>query len=148
MRNPFANHEDPVEHMIELLSNEAEHSGTPFNADEKEILRSKASVGEPIPEELRRKFKTLIGQLLNREQAAKTSSEPKSFNNSLGWAGESSYPNIVVLTEEVVMSGTGELRLRGWRRAKDQIQLLGCAVVVILVMLLLVAGLSFVFHWK
>jgi hypothetical protein len=27
MRNPFSNHEDPVEHMIELLSKEAEHAG-------------------------------------------------------------------------------------------------------------------------
>ena len=148
MKNPFANHEDPVEHMIELLSKEAEYAGTPFNADEKKILRSKASIREAIPEELRRKFKTLIGQLLNKEQAAETSSDPKSFNNSLGWAGESSYPNIVALTEEVVMSGTGDLHLHGRRWAKDQIWLLGCAVVVILLMLLLVVGLSFVFHWK
>ncbi len=148
MKNPFANHEDPMEHMIELLSKEAEHAGTPFNADEKKILRSKASSGEPIPEELRRKSKTLIEQLLNREKAADTSGDPKSFNNSLGWAGDSSYPNIVALTEEVVTSGTGDLRLRGRRLAKDRIQLIACAVVVILLMLLFVAGLSFVFHWK
>jgi hypothetical protein len=148
MKNPFANHEDPVEHMIELLSKEAEYAGTPFNADEKKILRSKASSGEAVPEELRRKSKTLIQQILSREQAADTGSDPKSFNNSLGWAGESSYPNVVALTEEVVMSGTGDLRLHGRRWAKDQIQLLGCAVVVILLMLLLVAELAFVFHWK
>jgi len=148
MKNPFANHEDPVEHMIELLSKEAEQAGTPFNADEKKILRSKASSGEPIPEELRRKSKTLIEQLLNREKAAYTNSDPKSFNNSLGWAGESSYPNIVALTEEVVTSGTGDLRLHGRRWAKDQIQLLGCAVAVILLLLLLGVGLSFIFHWK
>jgi hypothetical protein len=148
MRNPFANHEDPVEHMIELLSKEAEHARTPFNADERKILRSEAASGEPIPEELRRKFKTLIEQLLNREQAAGTGSDPKSFNNSLRWAGDSTYPNLVALTEEVVMPGTGDLRLHGRRWAKDQIQLLGCAVVVILLMLLLVAGVSFVFHWK
>jgi hypothetical protein len=148
MKNPFANHEDPVEHMIELLSKEAEYAGTPFNADEKKILRSKASSGEAVPEELRRKSKTLIQQILSREQAADTGSDPKSFNNSLGWAGESSYPNVVALTEEVVMSGTGDLRLHGRRWAKDQIQLLGCAVVVILLMLLLVAGLAFVFHLK
>jgi hypothetical protein len=148
MKNPFANHEDAVEHMIELLSKEAEHAGAPFNADERKILRSKASSGEAVPEELRRKSTTLIQQILSREQAADTGSDPKSFNNSLGWAGESSYPNIVALTEEVVMSGTGDLRLHGRRWAKDQIQLLGCAVVVILLMLLLVAGLAFVFHWK
>jgi hypothetical protein len=117
-------------HMIELLSKEAAHAGTPFNPDEKKILRSKASSGEAIPEELRRKSKTLIEQLLNREKAAETRSDPKSFNNSLGWAGESSYPNIVALTEEVVTSGTDDVRLHGRRWVKDQIQLLGCAVVV------------------
>jgi hypothetical protein len=148
MKNPFANHEDPVEHMIELLSKEAEHAGTPFNANEKQILRSKASSGEAVPEELRRKSKTLIQQILSREQAAATTSDPKSFNNSLGWADESNYPNIVALTEEVVTSGTGDLHLHGRRWAKDQIQLLGCAVVVILLLLLLGAGLSFIFHWK
>jgi hypothetical protein len=116
--------------MIELLSKEAAHAGTPFNPDEKKILRSKASSGEAIPEELRRKSKTLIEQLLNREKAAETRSDPKSFNNSLGWAGESSYPNIVALTEEVVTSGTDDVRLHGRRWVKDQIQLLGCAVVV------------------
>ena len=46
------------------------------------------------------------------------------------------------------MSGTGDLRLHGRRWAKDQIQLLSCAVVAILLMLLLLAGLGFVFHWK
>jgi hypothetical protein len=147
-RSPFAQHEDPVEHMIELLSKEAENAGTPFDSNEKKILRSEASNREPVPEELRQKSKTLIRQLLSKEQAAATSGDPKSFNNSLGWAGDSSYPNIVALTEEVVTSGTGDLRLRGRRWAKDQIQLLGCAVLVILVMLLFVAVLSFVFHWK
>ena len=147
-RSPFADHEDPVEHMIELLSKEAESAGTPFDLTEKKILRSKASNKEPVPEELRRKSESLIEQLLKREQSAETISDPKSFNNSLGWAGESSYPNIVALTEEVVMSGTGDLRLHGRRWVKDQFQLLGCAVLVILFMILLVAGLSFVFHWK
>lgn len=148
MKSPFADHEDPVEHMIELLSKEAEHAGTPFNADEKKVLRSEVSSGEPIPEELRRKSQTLIRQLLNRENAGESSDEPRSFNNSLGWAGDSSYPNIVALTEDVAMSGTGDLRLRGRRWVRDQIQLLGCAVAVIVLMLLLVVGLSFVFHWK
>jgi hypothetical protein len=104
-RNPFASHEDAVEHMLELLCKEAENAGTPFNVDERKILRSEASSREPVPEELRRKSKTLIEQLLRREQAAGTSNNPKSFNNALGWAGERSFPIIVALTEESSLRG-------------------------------------------
>jgi hypothetical protein len=49
-KSPFTNNEDPVEHMVELLSNEGENVGTPFNADEKQVLRRKASNVEPVPD--------------------------------------------------------------------------------------------------
>jgi hypothetical protein len=147
-KNPFASHEDPVEHMMELLSKEGEDAGTPFDATERKILCSGASNKAPVPEELQRKSKTLIEQLLRREQTTETSKDPKSFNNSLEWAGESSYPNIVALTEEVVTSGTGVLRLHGRGWAKDKIQLVGCALAVVLLMFLLVVSFSVIFHGK
>jgi hypothetical protein len=147
-KSPFASHEAPVEHMMELLSKEGESAGTPFDASERKILCSEASDRAPVPEELQKKSKTLIDQLLRREQTTETSNDPKSFNNSLEWAGDPRYPNIVALTEEVVTSGTGVLRLHGRGWAKDKIQLLGCAVAVVLLMFLLVVSLSAIFHWK
>jgi hypothetical protein len=148
MKNPFANHENPAEHMVELLAEEAELAGMPLSPDEKQILRREASIREPVPEELRSKAKTLIEQRLKREQAAGNSDDPKSFNNSLAWAGEPSYPNIVALTEDVFTSGPGDFRLEGRRWIKDKLQLVGCAVVVILVVGLLVTAFSVIFHWK
>jgi hypothetical protein len=147
-KSPFASHEDPVEHMMALLSKEAEDAGTPFDASEKKILCSEASNREPVPEELQSKSKTLIEQLLRREQTTETSNDPKSFNNSLEWAGDCSYPNIVALTEKVVTSGTGVLRLHGRGWAKDKIQLVGCALAVVLLMFLLVVSFSVIFQWK
>jgi hypothetical protein len=147
-KSPFASNEDPVEHMVELLSNDGENAGTPFNADEKQVLRRKASNVEPVPEELRQKSKAVIEQLLKKEQTTETNNDPKSFNNSLEWAGESGYPNIVALTEEVVMSGTGILRLHGRGWVKDKIQVIGCALIVVLFMFLLVVGFSLIFRRK
>jgi hypothetical protein len=147
-KSPFTSNADPVEHMVELLSNERANVGTPFNADEKQVLRRKASNVEPVPEELRRKSKAVIEQLLKRKQTAETNNDPKSFNNSLEWAGESDYPNIVALTEAVVMSGTGILRLHGRGWVKDKIQVIGCALIIVLFMLLLVVGFSLILRRK
>ena len=147
-KNPFARHEDPVEHMMELLCKEGEDAGTPFDATERKILCSEASVRAPVPEELQRKSKTLIEQLLRREQTTETGNDPKSFTNSLEWAGDSSYPNIVALTEDVVTSGTGVLRLHGRAWAKDKSQLVGCALAVVIIIFLLVVSFAVIFHWK
>ena len=147
-KNPFASHESPVEHMMELLSKEGEGAGTPFDESERKILCGEASNKHPVPEELRRKSKTLIEQLLRREQTTEARNNPKSFNNSLEWAGDSGYPNIVMLTEEVVVSGTGIFRLHGRRWAKDKVQLAGCAFAIVLLMFLLVVSFSAIFRSK
>ena|SRR5258708_6672455 len=148
-KSPFASHEDPVEHMVALLSKEAENAGTPFSADEKKILRSERASGEPVPEELRQKSRKLIQQLLKKEQTREADKDPKSFDSSLEWAGDGEYPNIVALTEEVVMSGGfGRLPLHGRRLAKDRAQLVGCALSVVLFMFLIVAAFSVFFHRK
>jgi hypothetical protein len=148
-KSPFARHEDPVEHMVALLSKEAENAGTPFSADEKKILRSERASGESVPEELRQKSRKLIEQLLTKEQTIEADKDPKSFDNSLEWAGDREYPNIVALTEEVVMSGGfGVLPLHGRRLAKDRMQLVGCALSVVLFMFLIVVAFSVFFHRK
>jgi hypothetical protein len=149
LKNPFANHEDPVEHMVELLCKEAESAGTPFSEVEKKILASESTSEESVPEELRQRAKKLIEELLRKEQTSGAVTNPKSFDNSLEWAGDPGYPNIVALTEEVVTSG-GSLKalpkLRGRRWAKDRIQLLGCALSIVLVMLLIVGIFTVVFY--
>jgi hypothetical protein len=71
-KSPFASHEDPVEHMVALLSREAENAGTPFSANEMKILRSERASGESVPEELRQKSRKLIEQLLKKEQTSET----------------------------------------------------------------------------
>jgi hypothetical protein len=147
-KSPFASHEEPVEHMVALLSKEAENAGTPFSADEKKILRSETS-GESVPEELRQKSRKLIEQLLKKEQTREADKDPKSFDSSLQWAGDREYPNIVALTEEVIMSGGfGVLPLHGRRLAKDRMQLVGCALSVVLFMFLIVAAFSVFFQGK
>jgi hypothetical protein len=151
IKNPFASHEDPLAHMVALLSKEAESAGTPFSEDDKKILASESRAEESVPEELRQKAKKLIEELLRKEQSSGAVTDPKSFDNSLEWAGQPGYPNIVALTEEVVASG-GSLKtlpkLHGKRWANDRFQLLGCGLSIVLLMFLIVGILTVVFHRK
>jgi hypothetical protein len=150
LKNPFGSHEDPVEHMVALLCKEAESAGTPFTEDEKQILASESSFEKPVPEELRQRAKKLIEELLSKEQTSGAVTDPKSFDNFLEWAGDPGYPNIVAITEEVVTSGSLKVQpqLHGRRRVKDRIQLLGCALSIVLLMFLIVGILTVVFHGK
>ncbi len=150
-KSPFASNEDPAEHMVSLLAKEAEIAGTPFGEAERKILLREAAPAEPVPEQLQQRAKKLIEQLLRKEQSSASSADPKSFDNSLEWAGDPGYPNIVALTEEVVCSG-GSLkalpRLHGRRWLKDTTQLVGCAFSVVLLMLLIVVVIGLVFQRK
>ena len=150
-KSPFTRHEDPIYHMVELLSKEAQAGGTPFSEDEKSILAREVVPGGLIPEELQVKAKKLIEQLLEKEERSGEPSDPKSFGNSLEWAGDPDYPNIVALTEQVVCSGatTKNLpRLHGWSWIKDRVGLIGCAISIVLVMFLVVVIASIVFRSK
>ena len=49
-KSPFDRHEDPVEHMVALLSEEAANVRTPFSEEEKKILGREVIRGESIPE--------------------------------------------------------------------------------------------------
>jgi hypothetical protein len=139
-KNPFASHEDPVHHMVALLCKEAESAGIPFTENEKQILASESSSEKPVPEGLRQRAKKLIEELLSKQQTSGAVTDPKSFDNSLEWAGDPGYPNIVALTEEVVTSGSLKLRprLQGRTWVKDRVQLLGCALSIVLLMFLIV----------
>jgi len=150
-KNPFATHEDPIGHMVTLLCKEADSAGIPFSENEKTILAREFTSEESVPEELRQRAKKLIQEQLRKEQTSGAIDDPKSFGNSLEWAGDPGYPNIVALTEEVVTSG-GSMRalpqLHGNRWAKDRIQLFGCALAIVLLMFLVVGIFSVVFHSK
>jgi hypothetical protein len=150
-KNPFADHEDPVAHMVALLGREAESAGTPFTEAEKKILATTFAPEEPLLEEFRQRTMKLIEELLRKEQTSGAVPDPKSFDNSLEWAGAGSYPNIVALTEEVVTSGGSRKslpRLHGIRWAKDRMQMLGCALTIVLLMLLIVGISAVFFHRK
>jgi len=148
-KSPFAPDEDAAEHMVKLLSTEAEKSGTPLTDLDKEIL-AKGSSPEQVPEDLRRKAKKLITSMYLAEPWDELERDPKSFGNSLQWAGDSSYPNIVALAEEVACEMRGEAfpPFQGWKLAKDRMQLIGCGVLVVLVMFAMVIGAGFLFGWK
>ncbi len=140
-KSPFDRHEDPIKHMVALLAEEATNAGSPFSEEEQKILGREVIPGESIPEEFRQKTKKLIEQILKREQEAEASKDAKNFGNTLEWAGDPDYPNIVALTEEVICEGRsheGLPQLHGWRWSKDRLRLIGCAFSFVLFMFLVV----------
>jgi hypothetical protein len=151
IKNPFGPDEDPVKHMVELLSAEAEKAGTgtPLSLVDKEILARESSPSDLMPEDLRQKAKELIVRIFEAEPDA-VERDPKSFSDSFQWAGDSSYPNIVALAEEVArdISRTAFHPPRGWKLVRDRMQLIGCAVLVVLLMFAIVIGAGFLFGWK
>ena len=105
-KSPFGRHEDPTEHMVALLSNEAEIGGAPLSDADKKILASDATLSGPVPEELRARTSRLIELLVEKGKAQVSDSkgDPKSFLRTLEWAGDQDYPNIVALTEDAIRS--------------------------------------------
>jgi hypothetical protein len=144
-KSPFGRGEDPLIHMISLLDQEANASGTPLAENEKIILASEYSTREPIPEELHRKAKQLIAQILQRDGGALKEASTRSFGNSIEWAGDQAYPNIVALAEEVITGG-GFGRMpapRGRRWLSDRAKLIGCAFLAVLFLFLIVTAVAF-----
>ena len=142
-KSPFAPHEDVVAHLVVLLCREAENSEIPFSPDERRLLAYQARRGESVGAEFEQRTKKLIEQLLEKEQSSEMREDPKNFGNSLEWA-EPDYPNIVALTEDVVTSGASRVilpRLHGWKWVKDRAAAIGCALAIVLLMLLIV-GIS------
>ncbi len=144
-KSPFGRGEDPLANMVSSLDQEANASGTPLTENEKSILASEYSIREPIPEELHRKAKQLIAQILHRDAGASKEASTKSFRSSIEWAGDQAYPNIVALAEEVITGG-GFGRMpapRGRRWLSDRAKLIGSAFLAVLFVLLIVAAVAF-----
>ena len=144
-RSPFGRDEDPLDHMVELLSVEAIKDGVPLTERDREILAS----AEPMPEILRQRAKDLITRIFEAEPFDDWERDPKCFSCSLEWAGDSRYPNIVALAEEVACDiARPSAPLHGWKLAKDKLQLVGCGLLLVLLMFAIVAVAGFVFGWK
>ena len=147
-KSPFGLGEDPVEHVIELLSKQAERAGTPLTTSEKEVLAREASSLDPVPEDLRQRTKDLVAQIYDSEPWDEFERDPKSFTDSLEWT-EPSSPNIVVIAEEVRCENARLTPpLHGWKRVKDGLQLIGCAFLVVLLMFAVVLVCGFLFSRK
>jgi hypothetical protein len=149
-KSPFGREEDPVQHMVELLSAKAEKDGTPLTESDRAILVKEISDVEPVPEDLKQRAKALIARMFVEEPWDEFESDSKSFGSSLQWAGDLGYTNIVSLAEEVASEFIGEAftPLQGWKLAKDRMQLIGCGVLTVLLMFAIGIGASFLFGWK
>jgi hypothetical protein len=149
-KSPFGRDEDPVKHMLELLCTEAEKAGTPLTDQDQAILASERSELAPVPDDLRQKTKKLIARMLEAESYDEFEWDPKSFGFSLQWVSDSTYPNLVDLTEEVSgeLRGTAYPRPRGWKLYKDRMLLIGSGLLVVFLMLAISSSLSLLFGWK
>ena len=152
-KSPFSRHEDPIEHMVTLLSHEAEIAGTPLSEADKKVLATEATPTTPVPRELRARATRLIEQIVEKEtaQLGDAEGDPKSFGRSLEWAGDPDYPNIVALTEEVVLSRrarAGKPQSQGQARLKNQVRLLVYGLLLVFLTILIVEIVGAVFHLK
>src|SRR5271157_5318606 len=146
VNSPFGRDEDPLDHMVELLSDEAIKDGAPLTGRDREILARENSRLEPMPEVLRQRAKDLIMRIFEAEPFDEWERDPKCFSCSLQWAGDGRYPNIVALAEEVACDlARPSPPLRGRKKVIDAVQLIGCAVLLVLLMLAIVIGAGFLF---
>jgi hypothetical protein len=151
--SPFSSAEEAAKNMVDLLAQEGEKAGTPLTDQEKETLLQSSSdslYSLSISEELRRKTKALITRIFQAESPEEFDRGPRSFSDSMLWAGDKAYPNVVALAEEV-SRGIGEMQyppLRGWSWGKDRVQVVGCGCLVVLAMFVMVTIAGIVNHWK
>lgn len=130
--------------MVDLLAEEGEARQEVLTAEEQELL-----VGcQPITDELARTAKFLIGAILKNE-TRESSDDPKSLGNSMTWASDGAWSNVVELTYEVADSiNPAATRLKGWPRVKDKLALIGCGLLVVVLMFVAVGIMAAVFRWK
>jgi len=147
-KSPFGRQEEAAEHMVELLSQEADRHGTPLNDMEKKMLASES--GRGVPEDLRIRSHKLIEEILEREKSTDIKDDPKSFLASFEWASDNAHSQIVALTEEVITGGGfGHLPpLHGRRWIKDRAQLIGCGLLLVLIVMLIVATCGLILRKK
>jgi len=147
-KSPFGRDEDPAQHMLMLLANEAERQGTPFSDEERKIL---ASGTLPVPFDLDNKTRNLIERMLEKEGAARPEErDPKSFGSCLEWSDGSEPSNVVELTYQVASARRAmhphPIEWGPW--FTDKIGLVGCGFVVVIFLMLLAWAIGFLFEHK
>lgn len=144
-KSPFASEEDAAAHMVALIALQAEKIGSTLSEEDRRLLLESAPVPY-VPLESDAKFAKLIEQTFDSEVEP---DDPKNLGNSAQWAGDGSHPRVVALTEQVILSRSQKsTRLRGRKWAIDRIRLVGCGVVAVILMMLVVALLSWLFGQK
>jgi hypothetical protein len=147
-KSPFGRGEDAIEHMVALLSKEAESVGAPLSESDQKILASEATPARPVPEELRARTTRLIEQMVEKEKTSDAERDPKGFVPSMEWAGDQDYPNIVALTAEAIRSrrarvGPPQGHGRAWLK-----NLIVNGLLFAFLMVLIVVIVGAVFHLK
>jgi hypothetical protein len=143
-QSPLTASEDPTVSMIRRVRRHAESKGMQLTEDEERVL---AGESMDVPESIRLRLKELVTQIIESERYDETSvNDPKSFINSIKWAGNREYPIVVQLAEEVFCENPGPGEPKGsWLLDKSLLVIVGIAVVMM--MLAVVLLLSFLFHW-
>ena|SRR6266478_899390 len=146
-KSPFLHGQDPLDHMLLLISLEAEAVGTPLSDAEKKILGSEAIPERPIPDYLKDRVKPLVSAILQRERTAAPGSNAIGFGDALEWV-EPDYPNIAALAEEIITSGGfGALpQLHGARLTRDRAQLVGRALALVVALMAIAVTIGFLFR--
>jgi len=146
-KSPFGPDDDPKDYMIGLIAREAESDGVPLSEVEMELLAERFVPGKAIPQEFLEHVKCLISRVLERQKDLKD--DQRSFGAALEWV-EPEYPNIAALAEEVITSGGfgASPEMHGRRLFKDRAQLVGCAVAVVVALMVIGVALSFLFDRK
>jgi len=133
--------EDPLEFMVSVVAKEAEAEGKPLTDEEKQKLREDGR-SRPV-DEFEVRIKRLVRQIVDREAREGVAEAPVSFNGAIEWAGDADYPFVVQIAEGVYcLEPDLQPPLRGRQRVIDVLQCVGCAVLLIL--LLMVASGIFV----
>jgi hypothetical protein len=141
--SPFASSDDAAAHMVALVAAEAEKVGTPLSEEDRRLLLDEWIPLEIDEEDPAPKFKKLIEQTFDHEADL---DDPMSFSNSVQWAGAGRYPRIVALAEEIIVSRSEKRpRLRGRRAIVDLVQLIGCSVVTVILLMLFAAFVGWLF---
>ena len=147
--SPFLHGPAPVEHMLLLISSEAEAAGIPLSDDERKILTAEVVPERPVPENLRDRVKSLVSAIIQRERASTRGNSKIGFLDALEWV-EPDYPNIAALAEEVITGGgLGALpQSHGGRWVRDRAQLVGCALALVIGLAVVVLAISFLLGHK
>jgi hypothetical protein len=148
-KSPFRSREDPLDYMLLALSREAEAAGTPLSETDKKMLAAEVVPESPMPDDLKERVRPLISAILQRERAAEPVTNTICFGDALEWV-EPDYPNIAALAEEVITSGGfGALpQLQGRRLFKDRAQLVGCAVALVVALMVVGVIIGFLFDHR